>query len=102
MATIVPSGRASGKSIVLMLTITYFLADGPPGHAPAHAAGHRPPRLVLAGGPGAQPHPARRQHAGAPSRAGAGAAAAGARRQARVSHAGRRAAAGPRRPRAAR
>src|SRR5713101_4388029 len=102
MPPMVDGADVSGKSIVLMLTITYFLPDGPPGHSPADAPGHRPPRLVLAGGPGAEPDPARRQHAGPAPGALARAAAAGARRQARLPDAGRRGAAGPRRPRAAR
>src|SRR2546422_1702561 len=90
--------RSSGKSIVMIVTISYFLSldFGHPARAPSDARGGRAPRQLLAGGARAPAHAAGRQYAGAPARAGARAPAAPARRQADLHHQGGRAAPGPR------
>src|SRR5256712_11474386 len=76
--------RSSGKSIVMIVTISYFLSldFGHPARAPSDARGGRAPRPLLAGGARAPAHAAGRQYAGAPARAGARAPPARARRQA--------------------
>src|SRR2546427_5052807 len=75
--------RSSGKSIVMIVTISYFLSldFGHPARAPSDARGRRAPRQLLAGGARAPAHAAGRQYAGASARAGARASAARARRQ---------------------
>src|SRR5207249_5497012 len=95
-------GEPYGKSIVIIIFISYFLRlDGPPARPPPDARGGRAPRLLLARRARAPPHPARREHAGAPARADARPAAPRARRQACLPDEGGRAAPRPRGPRAA-
>src|SRR5207244_10580122 len=68
----VAPGGSSGKSIVIMISISYFLRPYGPSARPARNARRgRAPRLVLARRPRAPPEPARGEHAGAPARAGA-------------------------------
>src|SRR5687768_6165430 len=96
-ALIVPRAARSGKSIVLIRTITYSLRHhGRAARAAADARGHRPPRQLLARRARAAPDAAGREHAGAPARAWPRPAPAGARGQARVSHARGRGVAGAR------
>src|SRR3989454_7354597 len=98
---VTPDGP-SGKSIVIIISISYFLKPyGPPARPPPDARGGRAPRLLLARRARAPPHPARREHAGAPARAEAPPAAPPARRPAGPPGQGGRAAPPPRRPRAA-
>src|SRR5947207_13626815 len=60
----------SGKSIVFMITISYFLGlHGPPARPPADAPGGRAPRLLLARRARAPSHAAGGEHAAAPARA---------------------------------
>src|SRR3989454_10300348 len=77
---VTPDGP-SGKSIVIIISISYFLKPyGPPARPPPDARGGRAPRLLLAPRARAPPHPARREPAGAPARAEAPPAPPRARR----------------------
>src|SRR5712692_4974916 len=98
---VTPDGP-SAKSIVIMIFISYFLRlHESPARPSPNARGGRAPRLLLARRARAPPHPARREHAGAPARAEARPAAPRACRQARLPDEGGRAAPRPRGPRAA-
>src|SRR5438094_10357242 len=78
MARMIPRVGSSGKSIVMIVTIRYFLShhDRPARPSP-RTPGGRAPRQLLARGARAAAHPAGREHAGASARADARAAAAG-------------------------
>src|SRR2546429_6959507 len=92
----VARGDLSGKSIVIMVSISYFFrSNEPPAYPPPDARRGRAPRVLLARRARAPPHPARGEHAGAPARASARPAAPRARRQARLPDEGGRGAARP-------